>query len=346
MINPMWKPLKKLTQRQRQLFRWIVQRYIGTAVPVGSDHLVKYCKLDCSPATVRNEMVALEEMGFVKQPHTSAGRIPTDLGYRYYIDGLMKHEDMDHEEQFHIHEGIQKAGGDVRNLLEETSRILSEISEELAVVMTPWVSHSIFDRLEFISLSERKVLIVIHLRNRRVKSIIRQLDEDTNEADLTKAASLLNERLSGLMLNKIRNTIHDRFDFALMAGNPMIRLTAESADEWFNFSTPLEIHTAGTKNILTQPEFSDKSLLQGILSFLEDKDGLKGLFESKPQQVDVAIGSENKDDRLRSLSVITAYYQMGREDGVIGVIGPTRMRYSKILPLVDHVARTVSGYFS
>jgi heat-inducible transcriptional repressor len=291
-------------------------------------------------------MVALEEMGFVKQPHTSAGRIPTDLGYRYYVDGLMKHEDMDHKEQFHIHEGIQKARGDVHNLLEETSRILSEISEELAVVMTPWVSHSIFDRLEFISLSERKVLIVIHLRNRRVKSVIRQLDEDVSEADLTKAASLLNERLSGLMLNKIRSTIRERFELALLTGNPMIRLTAEFADELFNFSTPLEIHTAGTKNILTQPEFSDKSLMQGILSFLEDKDGLKGLFESKPQQVDVAIGSENKDDRLHSFSVISAYYKMGREDGVIGVIGPTRMRYSKILPLVDHVARTVSGCFS
>ena len=338
--------MKSLTQRQKDLFRWIVQRYIGTAVPVGSDQLVKHCKLDCSPATVRNEMVCLEEMGYVRQPHTSAGRIPTDQGYRFYVDSLMKREGMRPEEESHIHEGILSAIGNAQVLLDAASRLLSQISEELAVVITPWISRAVFDRLELIAISEKKVLLVLHVRHRRVKTILFQTQDDFTEADLVKYASLLNERLSGLTLDEIQQHTQKLFEPAMISGHAVIAQIVNSVHEFFNFSNPLEIYASGTHHMLEQPEFSDPALLRSIFSFVEDKDGMAVLFQDQPQNVNVTIGAENKDERLQSFSVISAYYQMGQEDGVIGVIGPTRMRYEKILPLVGHMAQTVSDCFS
>jgi heat-inducible transcriptional repressor len=338
--------MSTLTLRQKKLFRWVVQRYIGTAMPVGSDQLVKHCRLDCSPATVRNEMVCLEEVGFVKQPHPSAGRIPTDQGYRFYVDSLMKREDMHPDEESHIHESIENAKGNAQLLLNAALKILSQISEELAVVITPWISRSVFDRLELIGLSENKVLMVLHVRPRRVKTILFETHDNFSEADLAKSASLLNERLSGLTLDEIQKSTKILFEPSLISDHAVVAQILRSVHEFFNFSSPLEIHTAGTQLLLLQPEFSDPLMLKSVFSFVEDKDGMAGLFHDKPQRVNVTIGTENSDERLRSLSVISASYQMGHEDGVIGVIGPTRMRYGKLLPLVGHMAQTVTGFFS
>jgi heat-inducible transcriptional repressor len=335
-----------LTQRQKKLFRWVVQRYIGTAMPVGSDQLVKHCQLDCSPATVRNEMVCLEDVGFVMQPHPSAGRIPTDRGYRFYVDSLMKREEMHPDEESHIHESIENAKGNAQLLLNAASKILSQISEELAIVITPWISKTIFDRLELIGLSEKKVLLVLHVRPRRVKTILFETNNHFNETDLDKSASLLNERLSGLTLDEIQKSIKILFKASLISDYAVVVQILNSAHEFFNFSSPLEIHTAGTQLLLSQPEFSDPLMLKSIFSFVEDKAGLMGVFHDQPRRVNVTIGGENSDERLRSLSVISASYHMGHEDGVIGVIGPTRMRYGKILPLVGHMAQSVTGFFS
>jgi heat-inducible transcriptional repressor len=335
-----------LTPRQRKLFRWVVQRYIGTALPVGSDQLVKHCRLDCSPATVRNEMVCLEEMGFVKQPHPSAGRIPTDQGYRFFVDSLMKREEMHPEEESHILESIENAKGNAQLLLNAASKILSQISEELAVVITPWISRTVFDRLELIGLSEKKVLMVLHVRPRRVKTILFTTPDNFGEADLAKSASLLNERLSGLTLDEIQKSANILFKPGQISDHAVVAQILISVHEFFNFSSPLEIHTTGTQLLLSQPEFSDPLMLKSIFSFVEDKDGVVGVFHDQPQRINVSIGTENTDERLRSLSVISASYHMGHEDGVIGIIGPTRMRYGKILPLVGHMAQSVTGCFS
>jgi heat-inducible transcriptional repressor len=331
-----------LTARQKKLLHWVVQQYIGTATPVGSDQLVRYSGVDCSPATVRNEMIFLEEMGYVRQPHPSAGRVPTDIGYRFYVDSLMKREHVKPDESRRIWEGIGESKGDVKRLLDASSRILSEISEELALVMTPYVSRAVFDRMELIELAKRKILVVIHLRNRRVKTVILPLYLDASESDLQKAAATLNERLSGLALHEIRQSIGGRLNPAHTPDGSVLRTVMENAEDLFDFSSPFEVHTAGTKHILKQPEFSDPFLLERVFSFMEDMEGLKGLLRATPGRIDVVIGAENQDVRLKALSVIMAYYRMGSEDGIIGVIGPTRMRYSKILPLVDHMAQAVT----
>jgi heat-inducible transcriptional repressor len=338
--------MKALTVRQKHLLRWIVHRYIGTAAPVGSDQLVRFCNLDCSPATVRNEMVCLEDMGFVKQPHASAGRVPTDRGYRFFVDSLMKKEGLDPKEEEQIEERVRAAGGNVPRLLESLSKVMGAYSEELALVITPCISQAVFDRLELIGLAESKVLMVVHLNDRRMRTVILQTREEAAEGELLRTASFVNERLSGLTLVDIQRNIGERLGHAPEGGRELVRRVAEAGKDGFHFPGAPEIHSSGAQHMLSQPEFSDPTLLRSILSFMEDRDGVMQVFSRKTRPVAVAIGAENQDERLHGFSVISARYLMGSENGVIGVIGPTRMRYGRILPLVSHMAATVTGYFS
>jgi heat-inducible transcriptional repressor len=338
--------MSNLTVRQKNLLRWVVQRYIGTASPVSSDQLVRYCKLDCSPATVRSEMASLEEMGFVSQPHASAGRVPTNRGYRFFVDSLMKREGLDPQEEHQIEEKVRCADGNVPHLLESLSKVMGVYSEELALVITPCISQAVFDRLELIGLSGRKVLLAVHLTDRRTRTAILQTREEIDERDLAGTASFINERLSGMTLADIQRNVGERLGLKPEGGRELVRRVAESGRNGFHFSGAPEIHTSGAQHMLAQPEFSDPSLLRSILSFMEDREGVMNVFSGKPRPVSVAIGSENQDERLREFSVISARYIVGSENGVIGVIGPMRMRYGRILPLVSHMARTVTGYFS
>lgn len=333
--------------RQKSVLRSIVRTYIDEASPVGSHHLVKKYRLNYSPATIRNEMANLENMGYIERPHASAGRIPTDRGYRFYVGSLMKQEKLSRQEHERIHEQIEKAGGDVNHVLEEASRILGRISKELGVVLTPWISWGVFDRLELIELSEKKVLVVIHVRSRLVKTVILKVESELKQGDLEKTASVINERLSGLTLEEIKNTIDHRVRDAGRGNRMLMHRVVESAPELFDFSTEhLEVHTCGTHNILNQPEFSNVGMLESILSLIDNKRHLIHLFHRKVSKTEVIIGQENGDEALKSFTIIMTCYNRGKDMGTLGVIGPTRMQYRKILPLMDFMAKTMSQFLS
>lgn len=335
-----------LGTRQKKLLRWIVQSYIDDAKPVGSKHLVERYRLNWSPATVRSEMVALEERGFVQQPHTSAGRIPTDTGYRFYVASLMKREALSGVEQDQIREKMENSGGNVSLVLEEASRILGRVSRELGIVLTPWISWGIFDRMELIRLAERKILAVIKVRSRLVKTVVIEIESDLADEDLERVSSVLNERLSGLTLEEIQRTIADRVKHAGQADPVMLRQVVDSAPQLFDFSEPLDVHTCGTQNIVSQPEFSDTNRLESILNLVDNKRQLIHLFHRKVDDTEVTIGCEHEDESLHDFSVITACYYRGKDVGTLGVIGPTRMRYGKIVSLIDFMADAMSSYLS
>jgi len=338
--------MMELKARQRKILYWIVRSYIDTASPVGSHYLVDKYHLEWSPATVRNEMASLEEAGYIKQPHTSAGRVPTDKGYRLYVDSLMRVGQLSSKERERIDRRIEKAGGDVNLILGEASVILGNISNELSVVLAPWVSWGIFDRLELIGLSEGKVLVVIHVRNRLVKTVILEASSGLNEKDLEETAGVFNERLSGLTLEEIQRTLRERMQNVNRGNRVLARRIIESASVLFNFSEPLEVHTCGAQNILAQPEFSDMSMLEHIFALIDDKKKLIHLFHRKFKSTEVTIGQENKDEKLRPFAVIAAAYMRGKDIGTLGVIGPTRMPYNRVVPLVDYMAKTISQFLS
>lgn len=338
--------MKELKTREKDVLRWIIRSYVNTALPVSSHHLVKNYRLNCSSATVRNDMANLEKSGYIKQPHTSAGRVPTDKGYRFYVDSLMKPEQVNSKERARILSRIEKAGGDIKLILEEASRILGRISKELGVVLTPWISWGIFDRLELIGLTQTKVLVVIHVRSRLVKTVILEVESNLTQDELEQTAGVLNERLSGLMLEEIQHTIRKRMRNVERGNRLLTRRVVESASTLFDFSEPPEVHTCGTQNILIQPEFSDVSVLEHMFTLIDDRKSLIHLFHRKTKETRVTIGQENEDNRLESFAIISSCYTRGRDVGTLGVIGPTRMRYRKILPLVNYMAKTMSRFLS
>ena len=338
--------MRDLNERKTDLLRRIVQSYIETASPVGSSHLVKKYRLNYSPATVRSEMSSLEDSGYIIQPHTSAGRVPTDKGYRVYVDCLMKPGRLCTKEPEKIHQRMENSGGDINRLLEEVSKILGSISKELSVVLTPWISWGVFDRLELIELTERKILAVIHVQSRLVKTIILEVNSDVDQDRLEKTTAELNERLSGLTLEEIQNTIGNRLKNVGRGDRNLIQHFAEYVTDIFDFSEPLEVHTCGTQNILMQPEFSDIGMMECILSLIDDRKSLAHLFRKNVKKTEVIIGREHKDNKLYSFAVVTACYNRGKDVGALGVIGPTRMPYNKILTLVDYTAKTMTQYLS
>ena len=338
--------MQGLSKRQKTLLRYIVHNYIDTAAPVGSDHLVKKHRLDCSPATVRNEMMNLESMGFIQQPHTSAGRVPSNKGYRYYVGHLMRPEKLRSEYKDTIEKQMSQFTGDVRQIFEAASQILGRISNELGLVLTPWMSNWVFDRLELVSLSSRKVLVVIRVRSRSVKTVVLEIRNDYTAEDLSSTESLLNERLSGLTLEEIKNTMYDRTR-NVEIGNPgIIRELVNSVDELFGLSDSTELLTAGTRNILSQPEFSEKRMVDTFLGLVENRNDLVCAMKDCCDASQISIGDENDNSRLSAFSLVKAGYKVGGNGGAIGVIGPTRMPYNRIVPLVNHVAASISRHLS
>ena len=334
-----------LTERQKKILNSIVKRYVETVSPIASDHLVKQCRVNYSSATIRNEMIVLEREGFLSQPHTSAGRVPTDKGYRFYVDTLSLKNKIPESAEINIQQQFEQHRGNVKLVLAEACKLLSQISNELSVVLTPWNARWCFDRLEFISLSHHKVLLVIHVRSRASKTVVLELDSDLDERDLQMTAETLNERLSGLMLYEIKETIKTRVQDVRRGNDHLIRKMVDHAGDLFDLNETLDVHTSGTENIVRQPEFSNHADLANLFAVVEDQKEILSLFQYHPSSIEVVIGGEHGDKRLSAFSVIRTSYRLGESIGTLGVIGPTRMPYDRVMPLVHHMAQTMNQYF-
>jgi len=335
-----------LTKRQKIILHWLIKGHVQDGHPVPSSQLAGKKDVDCSAATIRNELTALEDHGLIMQPHTSAGRVPTDKGYRFYVDHLIRREPLPARRHDEICGRMEGAQGNVRRILEEASKVLGLISQELGVVLTPFLSWSLFDRMELLSLSDQKVLAVLHVRSRMVKTVILELATTLDQRQLNRTTSLLNERLSGMTLRGIQDGITERLRDLTGGDSDLVRLITDSAEALFDFTEPLDIHTSGTRNIVTHPEFRQEGPLQDIFTIIDDRRHLIRLFHKETPQTDVVIGGENHDGRLRHFSVVTSTYRRGQDVGSLGVIGSRRMQYSRIIPLVETMAETMSGYLS
>lgn len=337
-----------LNERERSILRSIIYSFIQTATPVGSRYISKRHVLGLSPATVRNVMSDLEYLGYIDHPHTSAGRIPTDKGYRFYVDSLIELEDLSAREQSSIQSQIH-AGAEPDEILKETSRILGTISHQLGVVSTPRVNAGVFEKLELVSISSSRIMVIISIRSGLVKTIMMEVHSEIPKAKLEDVGRLLNERLSGLTLRQIRKTFADRVRDMQNEETGLIRLFVDSVDKVFDEARNKEkIHVGGTQSLLTQPEFSDAKNFRGIIELLDNEDIIVHILEKKEPgegNISVSIGSENEEEKLRNLSVVSSQYAMGDISGTVGIIGAKRMDYSKMIPLVDYMARTISALF-
>lgn len=339
---------ESLTERQKEVLKNVVQTFILTAAPVGSRGLSKKCDLSLSPATIRNVMADLEDQGYISHPHVSAGRIPTDKGYRFYVDGLMGIEMLSQKDKDGIYQNLSGII-ETEDLLKEASKLLSRISKQLSVVSTPHLRTGVLTQLEIIQISNSKLMAIMSIRSGLVKTITMEITFEISRSKIEEINRFLNERLCGLTLNEIRETFHDRVKDAENEDTGLIRLFLCNTDKLFNdFYSRERLHISGTTNILSQPEFESPEHIKSIIELIDNEDIIIHVLEkfeekNKCDNVTIMIGSENDIERLQDYSLIISSYRIGETTGTIGIIGPTRMEYSKVIPIVSCVAEAVSS---
>ncbi|MBW7887412.1 MAG: heat-inducible transcription repressor HrcA [Bacteroidetes bacterium] len=336
---------EKLNEREKSILHRIVYSYIQTAVPVGSRYISKKQDVGLSAATIRNVMSDLEDLGYINHPHTSAGRIPTDKGYRFYVNELMELDNVSLDIQSAIKSQLQNST-DTDEVLHIASKLLGTISHQLSVVSAPNLTSGIFEKLELLQISSTRLLVIISIQSGIIKTIMMEIFSEIPRPKLEKISQLLNERLSGLTLAQIRETFAERLRDYSNEETGLMRLFIDSVDKLFDEKRD-KIHIGGTKNIITQPEFENAKNFKGIIELLDNEDIIVHILESveKKNETTVAIGNETKHKNLKDYSIVTANYTVGNLTGQVGVLGAKRMNYSKLIPLVDFVAKTITLMF-
>lgn len=334
-----------LNDREKTILRHVVYNFIQMAVPVGSRYISKHFESNLSPATIRNVMADLEEFGYLSHPHTSAGRVPTDRGYRYYVDYLMEVEELSDREKFQIDHQLETPV-DPADLLREASKLLGKISKQLSIVSSPHIGSGVLDKLELISLSNTKILVVMSIRSGLVKTLMLEVGAEIPRESLEQINRILNERLVGLSLQQIRDTFVERVRDIQGERTGLIRLFIESVDQLFDDAKEREkVLISGTQHIVSQPEFGDPKNFRSVIELIENEDIIVHLLE-KHEEFDpdfvITIGAENDESKAKEYSMLSATYDIDGATGRIGVIGPKRMKYSKVIPLVDHVAKAIA----
>jgi heat-inducible transcriptional repressor len=338
---------ENLSAREKEVLVCLVSHYVESADPVGSRVIANKYKLGISPATIRNTMQDLEELGLVDQPHTSAGRIPTDTGYRLYVDMLLGQDMLTESEKKAIDDHLSPGFGGIDSVLEQTSRVLANLSNQIGLSVSPKLDNSILSRIELLHMAEGRVLVVMAFRSGLARTILLEIETSIGNNELSMMSQVLNEKLSGLTLGEIRRTIQKRL--SISDGNPRLLkiFLDENSEIWDSVSTD-QFHIGGTENLLSKPEFANREKLQDLIRLLETP---SGLFKNLNVESDsnsgliITIGAENKAKEIQSCSVVSASYKAGSTSGTIGVIGPTRMPYAKLASLVKYAANQLSKAF-
>jgi len=337
----------ELSDREKTILRYVIHQYILTANPVGSRSISKKYNVGFSSATIRNVMADLEESGLLGHPHTSAGRVPTDFGYRFYVDSLMGVPKLTTSEKRAAESAINSSSQETNDLIKATSTILSDITHQLACITYPQMSNSILEKIQIVKLSTSRILVIVTVVSGLVKTITLELRTNYGQSDLANIQRILNQRLSGLKFSEIRETIVDRFKSIYSTQfNPIIRVFLDSAEKIFADSTDSKSVVTGAKNILTQPEFEELDQFQGIIELVEDRDiivhVMKDNVSDDMKNVSIKIGSENMEERFISYSLVIKEYNVGEAVGSVGIIGPKRMEYSKVIATVEYVAELLT----
>ncbi len=333
-----------LSQRSRQILEAIVEDYIATAEPVGSSAVAQRHAMSLSSATVRNVMASLEELGLLTSPHTSAGRVPTEKGFRFYVDSLVSLRPISAQEKKEILKRYRETGNNLTDLLRETSRTLSSLSNYTGLVVAPRFTSCLFRHMEFVKLGPRKVLTILVSCNGAVQNRIIETDQDFSGDELVRMANYLNSMLEGLTIEQVRQKIltemqseKSRYDQLMTRALSLSQQALPDTDQ--------DVFIAGQSRILDQPDFTDLGRMREIFEAFEEKGRLVELLGRCMQAngVQIFIGAETPLKQMAGMSLITSTYLTGNDTiGLLGVIGPTRMGYSSVIPIVDYTARLVS----
>ena len=334
----------QFSERTRRILHDLIDEYIHTGSPVGSQTLARK-GIDLSPATLRNIMAELEEMGYLFQPHVSAGRVPTEKALRFYVDSILEVRILTRAEREIIQQQYRYTEMELTALLKDTSQILSSISRNISVVVIPKFIYTVFKLMEFISVSRNRVLVIFVSQSGVVQNKIVEVEEDIPQAELDKYARYLNELLKGLTLQEVKQKIVEEMQKEKNRYDLLLSKALSLSTKALEIDEQAEIYVDGKLNLLEYPEFSEVKKMKRILQTIEEKERLLKLLNKaiEAQGVQIFIGSENELQEMEGCSFITSTYS--RENhvlGALGVIGPTRMDYERIIPIVDYTAKIVS----
>jgi heat-inducible transcriptional repressor len=299
-----------------------------------------------SPATIRNTMSDLEDKGYLFHPHTSAGRIPTDRAYRVYVNEIMRMAPPTSEAQQALRSELTGPRTAVEEILRRAAQVLGVLTQELGVAVGPALNDLVLERLELVPVSTDRLLLVFNLRSGVVRTIFVEVAARLTPTVVQDVARILNERLGGLTLQQIRSTISERLrDAGDAGGRELLNIFIAEREGIFDLSNEPNAVVLGSAQMLAeQPEFASNSRMRELLRLTEGRDLLKeALAARRTHGLSVTIGAENPDSRLSEFTLVTSSYEVGQLRGVIGVMGPTRMPYDKIIGLVEHTSRLVEG---
>ena len=342
---------QELSDRERQVLEAVVRTYVDFAEPAGSRTVAKRFELGVSPATVRNTMSDLESKGYLFQPHTSAGRIPTDHTYRFYVDRIVQPAALTDAERQHLATEIESSGSSaVERLVQRSIRALSLLSRELGVAVAPNLADATLEHLELIQVSSAKILMVMTIRSGLVRTVYVDLPGEVEADILTSVTQVLNERLSGLTLQEIRETLPERLRDSspddLPETDELLNIFMQSSSELFEWPAQAgDVQLGQTSVLAAQPEFESGERLKGLIELTEQRDLLAQVLGSREHQggLQITIGGEHAAEALSDFTLVTAEYRVGGLKGVIGVIGPTRMPYEKVIAIVDYTSTLVNS---
>jgi heat-inducible transcriptional repressor len=333
----------ELTDREQRVLEAVIRSYVDNAEPAGSRTIAKTFKLGISAATIRNTMSDLEDRGYLFHPHTSAGRIPTDLAYRFYVDEAMRSGSIAPNEQDLIQRQLQSHTA-IDTILENAAEVLGVLTQELGVAI-PSFDDAVLEQLQLLGVSSERLLLVLVLRGTAARTIFVEVVNELPAQALESVARVLNERLAGLTLGEIKRSVRERLhDTSATEGHAgLMNIFVEEAEQLFTIDAN-EVVLSSAQMLADQPEFNSNQKMRQLLELTEEPLVLQDVFrERKETGLTITIGGENLNPKLTGFTIVTSTYTRGSLTGVLGVIGPTRMPYDKVVPLVEYTSRLVNN---
>lgn len=329
-----------LTERQQIILRYLIEEYVDTGRAVGSNTLIERYPLNVSSATVRNEMAALSRMGYIHHPHTSSGRVPTDLGYRYYVEHFARGSTLPQSDQIMIRHQFRQVESQLESWLQLTASVLAEIAGNVSMVTTPYTALSRLRHFEVLSLQDRVALLILVTQESSIHQAMIHFASPVSQAELSAAADRLNERLRDLSVPQVQRELATLEGIDLLIGRHVAQAleAAESGER-------AAVHHEGIEYLVRQPEFSNSEELRPLLDLLRGGSLLTALVPqlSENRDVQIFIGSENRADELRSFGIVVASYGIdGQVTGLVGIVGPRRMQYERSISSVRYMSQLVS----
>ena len=335
----------ELNERKRKILNTIINEYISSAEPIGSRHIAKHADLGLSSATIRNEMADLEEMGYLEQPHTSAGRIPSDKGYRFYVNELMGGYEATQQDIDLLTAAMTVKIHQFDKVIRQASMLLSQLTNYTAFLMAPEMKHGAIKTIELIPIDNTSMLIVLVTNEGIMKNKRVIIPRGINSEYIPKISSVLKEKLTGLSLDEIGVKKINEIKQALGANEEMLFPVLEFISEIIDdIQKETDVYLSGVSNIFNFPEYRDIDRAKEFIEFLDDKSSITKAVtdtdEDDDRVIRIKIGKENDMDIMQNSSLVTANYRVGgRNVGKIGIIGPTRMNYSKVVANINQISQ-------